>query len=177
MTLQRTSISSRAEELRRAFDLSFAEAPPTTIARSENMLSVRLGGTAYVLPVSEISGVFADVKITPVPSSLPELLGIAALRGSIVPVYDLRALLGYVVGTRPRWLAVAAAAPLGLAFDELQGQRRVPRETVVQGGAVAKLRHVAGIAQLEGVSRPIVSVPAVVNEIQTRLRVGISAKE
>jgi purine-binding chemotaxis protein CheW len=170
--------AGRVRQLRRAFDLSFAEAPPTTETASENLLNIRCGLMPCAFRVSDISGVFADVKITRVPTPLPELLGIAAFRGSLLPVYDLHALLGYAVDTRPRWLAVAAATPLGLAFDVLEGQRHVPSDAIVgQRNDDAKLRHVSGIAQLDGVARPIISVSSLLEQIRTRLRAGTSDKE
>ena len=172
------SVTDRAEALGRAFDVSFAAAPPSTTADFERVLSVRLGPMGYALRLSDIAGVFADVKITPVPTNVPELLGIAAFHGTVLPVYDLRALLGHPVGTRPRWMAVAAATPVGLAFDDLEGQRSVPGDAIVsQRSNDAHLRHVDAVAQLDGTARAIVSVQSVLEEIRTRLGAGTSDKE
>ena len=170
------STASRAEELRRLFDASFAEAPPTTAAY-ENVLNISCGPMACAIRVSDISGIFADVKITRVPSALPELLGIAALRGSLVPVYDLRTLLGHSADTRPRWVAVMAATRLGLAFDAVEGQKRVPCDAIVSQHRDDMLPHVREIAQIDGAARPIVPIRSLMEDILSRLRAGTRDKE
>ena len=52
----------RADELRRAFDRSFAVAPidEQTTAAAENLLAIRVGPHPYVLRLAEVSGLFAD---------------------------------------------------------------------------------------------------------------------
>ena len=53
-----------ADELRRAFDRSFAEAPggaPEADAL-ESLLAIRVGGDPYALRLSEIAGLFADCR-------------------------------------------------------------------------------------------------------------------
>jgi len=44
--------------------------------------------------MAEVSGLFADKKVTRLPSPVSELSGIAGLRGAVLPVYDLAMLLG-----------------------------------------------------------------------------------
>ena len=168
----------KVAELRRAFDQSFAEAPPLDVAALEDLLDVRFGPTAYALRVTEISGLFAGVKITPLPTAVPELLGIAGIRGSILPVYDLRVLLGYAVDARPRWLAVAAGAPVGLAFDRFEGHVRVRRDALMpQGPGETAMRHVREVVHREGLVRPVVSIPSVLEAVTSRVRRGAAEKE
>jgi chemotaxis signal transduction protein len=170
--------TDRAAQLRHAFDLSFAEAPASGLAAVEDLLNIRLGATRYALRINEIAGLFADVKITPLPTTVPELLGISGLRGFILPVYDLRALLGHVVDTTPRWLAIAAATSVGLAFDAFEGQVRVAYEAIVpHDHGNTGVRHVREVVQLNGVTRSMVSVASVLEEITTRARTGGFKKE
>lgn len=178
MKTDRLPDTGRAGELRRAFDLSFAEPPPAAIEAFEDLLHIRLGTVGYALRVTEIAGLFTGVKITPLPATVPELLGIAGFRGSILPVYDLGALLGYARETEPRWLAIAAAASVGLAFGAFERQVRIHPQAIVpdaHGGTVR--RHVREVVQVEGVVRPLLSVPSVLEDITIRARADGSRKE
>ncbi|MGA2992403.1 MAG: chemotaxis protein CheW, partial [Candidatus Korobacteraceae bacterium] len=100
--------------------------------------------------------------ILPVPSRVPELLGITGVRGTVVPVFSLAALLGFSSNaTEPRWLMFCGAkqAPVAFAFDELEGHFEVPGTDVyvreAERGYVnetardgSRLRAVIGIARL-----------------------------
>ncbi len=89
-----SQVTGRAAELRDAFDRVFAEAHPPAPPPSEDLLAIRIASEPYALRLTEIAGLFADRKITPVAGRVSALLGIAGFRGLIVPVYDLQVLLG-----------------------------------------------------------------------------------
>src|SRR6202023_3988958 len=94
--------------------------PDTTL--KEDLLAVRIGTQLFAIRLSEITGLFAGKKVTPVPGGHPALCGIAGFRGAILPVYDLQILLGHCGTATPRWLVIAAAAPVALAFAVFEGQ-------------------------------------------------------
>ena len=94
MTTSDTREADRVTELRDAFDRSFAQAPSTEAAAVENLLAIRVGAHPYALRMAEVSGLFADKKVTRLPSPVPEFSGIAGFRGVVLPVYDLAMLLG-----------------------------------------------------------------------------------
>ena len=168
----------RLAELRQAFDRSFAEAPTYQVTALQDLLDIRLGATPYALRVAEIAGLFADVKITPVPTRVAELLGIAAFRGSILPVYDLRALIEHRVDTSPRWVAVSAGNSIGLAFDRFEGHMRVGEDAMVpQGGRESTVRHVREVVRIDGLVRPVLSIRSVVEAVTSRVRSGAREKE
>ena len=60
-------------------------------------------------------------------ASSPELLGLCAAQGELVPVFELGAVLGAPAAkTPPRWIALYRDKELvALAFDELHESRRV----------------------------------------------------
>jgi purine-binding chemotaxis protein CheW len=119
-------------DLRRAFDQAFEQSAEVRASQAENLLALRLGGDAYAVRARQTAGLLADQKIVPLPSPVSELLGIIGRRGEIVPVYDLRALLGYPGdATPPRWILLAGDGPLlGLAFDRFDGHLSVPRSAL-----------------------------------------------
>lgn len=167
------SADDRLAALRDEFDRSFVEAPPDAAASVEDFLDIRAGTASYALRIGEVSGVLAAVTITPVPTGVPELLGVADVRGAILPVYDLRALLGHPAEATPRWLALAAAAPVALAFDVLEAHVRVRPDAVArQGRGEASGRHVREVVVIDGRARPIVAVASVLEAITRRVHAG-----
>jgi chemotaxis signal transduction protein len=121
------------ERLRREFDATFA-LPRGEGARADaDYLLIRAGGKPYAVALAEIGGVLADVAVTRVPSAVAGLLGIAGLRGEIVPVFELAVLIGGAATAEPgRWLLLrAGASPIGFAFGVLEGHVRRRREELL----------------------------------------------
>ncbi|HKC49983.1 MAG TPA: chemotaxis protein CheW, partial [Myxococcota bacterium] len=119
-------MSTSAATLRRDFDRSFAEPLPARSSGDVELLAVRVAGEPYLLPLRELAGLVADARVVGVPSALAEFLGVVGIRGVVVPVYDLGAILRQVSARRARWIALTARGRIGLAFDAFDGQRRVP---------------------------------------------------
>ena len=109
-------VGKRAAQLRRDFDSSFVNPPPVASEAVQDLLAIRLGTRRFAIRLSEIAGLYADKKITPVPGAAAGMLGIAGFRGSILPVYDLQDLLDLSSGSASRWLVVAAGAPVAFSF-------------------------------------------------------------
>jgi chemotaxis signal transduction protein len=125
-------LDERAAGLKAAFDGTFARSPQPLETATEDLLAIRTRGDPYALRVRELTALLVNRKIVPVPSPRPELLGVAGLRGALVPVYCLSSLLGYGAnGAATRWLAVCGRTQsVGLAFDELESFLRLPRPTL-----------------------------------------------
>ena len=160
-------LAPRAVELRRNFDRSFAEPPRSRQTAALDLLAIRLAGEPYALHLAAVSGLFVDKKLTRLPQAPTEFLGIAGFRGSVVPVYDLRVLLGCVAGAAPRWLIVAAGGPVALAFDGFDGHLRLPQECIARQVRVDAARpHVHELAQVADVPRHIVDLASVLTAIR-----------
>lgn len=168
MTSATSHITSRAAELRREFDRGFAEPPTAGGLASEGLIAFRLRSQAFAVRLSDIAGVFADKKVTPVPGANVALLGIAGFRGSIVPVYDLLMLLRKCRGDVPRWLMIAANEPVAFAFDAFDGQLRVaPAAIRSQHGDRDTSSYTSEFVQDGSVLRPVVSLSLILGAIAT----------
>jgi purine-binding chemotaxis protein CheW len=175
------SIEGIAQMLRRDFDRSFAEAPPEA-PRLESMLAVRIAGDAHAIRLAEIGGLYVDRRIVPLPTPVPDLLGFASFRGQVAPVYDLAALLGYASRGAPRWLVlVAGRDTAALAFELFETQLMIsPERDIVPtgvGNESANRACLRGAVQAEGLVRPIVHLPSVVDEIRKRVEATLLTKE
>ena len=176
-----SAIASTAAELRNAFDRTRAIPFSTqAVEQVESLLSIRVSGDPYAIRVGEISGLASDRKVVAFPSSIPELLGVAGIRGGLVSVYSLAALLGYTrEADQARWLVLCGTEePVGLAFSDFEGYLRVPLTHVYatdQGNAArAHVKHVVRAAELV---RAVVSIPDMVELIKRRCEKSRVSKE
>jgi purine-binding chemotaxis protein CheW len=131
-------------------------------------LSVGIGGDPYALRLTDVAGLHNARKITAVPSRVAELRGIAGFRGTTLPVYDLAALLHYPHAESPRWLAIAAAAPVAFAVEEFGGHFRVPADAIASYDSDQSRNHLHQILRTADFVRPIINIPSLVSLIRER---------
>ena len=177
----RSGAANTAAELRTEFDRTYAIPPSSQgLEPIEGLLAVRVAGDPYALRISEISGLANDRKIVALPSPISELLGVAGIRGGLVSVYSLAALLGYNFdGETPRWLALCGTEEhVGFAFHEFEGYLRVPRSQIYSAPqADAERIHVKEVARTGELVRAVVSIPAALETIKGQIGKGRSSKE
>lgn len=171
------SWDGRAADLRREFDRAFAEAPRARAGSMVDLLAIQVRGTPYALRLSQVSGLFVARRVTPVPSPVPELLGIADFRGALVPVYDLGALLGERVQVGQRWLVVAAEAPVAFAFDAFDGHLCQPAASIAAEPTTHGNRHVQEILRTDGNVRPVVHLTSILEAVKKRAQRAASQEE
>ena len=175
MIVTRTMVTAAA--LREAFDRSFAEAETPDETSYEDLLAITVAAQPYALRLSEVSALHRDRKIVPVPSNEPALLGIAAFRGTLAPVYDLAVLIGCKAGSSPSCLILTRGRALvGLAFEALEGQRRVGRD----GLSFPEHRgagHLYGTVRIASTVRPLIHIASVVEAIARRIDAHDPPKE
>ncbi|MDB4946074.1 MAG: chemotaxis protein CheW [Labilithrix sp.] len=169
------TFDDRARELRLAFDASFAEAPPAQRPDRVELLVIRAGEQRLALRLDGLRGLFVDKVMTPVPSPVAELIGLAAFRGDVAPVYDLGALLGAGEARDPlRYVVLVthAGALVGFAFTAFDGHVRVAPEDVA--AAAAGGPALPEVVRHDGASRPVVDVAALLASLGKRAA-GIEA--
>jgi chemotaxis signal transduction protein len=173
VSVHESEMALRLAELKRTFDQSFAAAPGTNSSAHEDLLTVGIGGDSFAIRLSDVAGLLSEAKVTRLPGSATELLGLMGLRGTLVPVYDLRALLGYPRASAPRWLLIAAAARVALGFDRFDGHLRLSREAVSaesSHGAANHSPYVREVVRTDHDVRPIVHMPSVLDAIAALVR-------
>lgn len=157
--------------LRQAFDDVFT-APATTVKDALTvLLAIQVGGDPFALPLGEIAGLAARRTVVPIPSRVPALWGLVGLRGQVVPVFRLPALLGYSVADDAlQWLIrCGAQGQVVLAFETLEETLQVPSNELHAAGDSTR-PHVAAILQHQNTSRTVLSVPAIFSVIEDMTR-------
>jgi chemotaxis signal transduction protein len=169
VTARPSRLATRAAALRAAFDRSFAEPAQLEMTSMEDLLAVRAGDEVVAIRLSEIAGLYVGKKVTRVSGGDPALLGIAGFRGMIQPVYSIATLLGRPTVVAPRWLVIAAAAPVALAFDGFERHMRVAAETIRPRDVSAEDRPYArGFVPIQQFVRPILHLPSLLDEIRSQ---------
>ena len=175
-----TRAGGLAAGLREEFDRAFASASDVRTMETSHLLAVRIGGDRYAIPIAEITGLQADRVIAPVPTTVAGLLGLAGIRGELVPVYSLATLIGYPHSTHAmRWVALCGSGQtLGLAFDEFERHLNLSLAQIATvESAGEKAEHVRAVARAPDGPRPVISIPSVVAEIARRCTTTGNSKE
>jgi chemotaxis signal transduction protein len=108
---------------------------PADRGAANEMLVFTVGGQLYAVVAAGVREVLAAPELSRVPGGPPGLLGVANVRGDILPVADTGRLLGTSV-TRSEGAQVlvldGAGPPLGLLVDEVVELRGLSDDDIVQ---------------------------------------------
>jgi purine-binding chemotaxis protein CheW len=158
------------EALRRAFDAEFAAAP---VPRAEHVdvIALRAGGASLAVRVTDVAGVVPFRAIAPLPCDEPALLGVAAVRGVPLPVYDLAALMGREASRATRWMLLAGGTHrVALAFEEIEEYLSVPRGSLAAAAPASSTACAPSHLLRDGSSpRSLFSVAELLRQLEERL--------
>lgn len=79
-------------------DISTITGAPVT-ADAEQYLTFRLDGLDYGIPITQVQEIRGWTRVTPLPNSPRYIRGVLNLRGTIVPIVDLRLRFNLAEGT------------------------------------------------------------------------------
>jgi len=170
-------ILQRAVEMRRAFDESFAVPSVAGAIDVENVVIIEVGALKLACRIGQVKRFDADRKVVPLAGTEPALVGIAGIRGRLVPVFNLARLLGVASGGASRWLALCGAEDtVALAFDRLVGFVRARRDDVCALEArVGAPSHVKELLRVGTESHHILDVDSVLAQLGARSAIDAPA--
>jgi purine-binding chemotaxis protein CheW len=120
------------------------------------VLLFQLAGELYSIPSASVREVVRNRAYTPVPGAPPSLPGILSQRGTILPVVELRSLLGLAIApiTRAARLVIVAYQDIDMALlaEAVLDLVALPAEAVQPLPAAldpARARFLRGIADYE----------------------------
>jgi chemotaxis signal transduction protein len=172
VTAVEAELAQRLAELRQGFDRGFAAPPATATAATVGLLAIRIAAGSHAIRMGEISEVQPAPRLVTLPGARPEMMGLAGIRGRLVPVYNLAALLGHDEPGTKNWVAVCGMdEPLGIGFDELEGYIQVLPTDLYPAAEVERSRgQVREVLHRDGASRMVVSVSSIVSTLRLRDR-------
>ncbi len=151
--------------------------PPATPAKTAGSLRVCLaaiGGELFAIDLRYIREVFPVEHVTPVPRMPSVIVGVANLRGTIMPLVDVRAALGTVSSTGGQKIAIVikhGQQQVGLLVDDVPEIRTVSQEDFLtapmsqEQGAGAR-PFVSAILPVEGRMGGVVEVPTLLAKVE-----------
>lgn len=119
------------------------------------LVTFEVADNRYALPVTAVQELLRAVAISPLPRAAPFVEGVIDVRGTVVPVLEIRSRFGLP----PRELSASDQLVLAAAGPRLVALRvdRVLELVEVDDGAVTALdrqvptaRHIEGVVRLEG---------------------------
>ena len=117
-------------------------------------LTFRIDARVYAVAADDVSEVIRAPPMARVPQEPKGLLGLANLRGSVLPIASLRGLLGQadsIPSDRDRVIVLAGASPVGLSVDAVDALVSVAEDEI-------ETRQ-AELAQAPGEALPTGRVP------------------
>jgi purine-binding chemotaxis protein CheW len=165
-------MTARADELRDDFDRGFAAALRPAETGHSDALCVRIGGEPFAIRLADVASLHARLRVVALPTGARELMGAAAIRASIVPVYDLAVALGMPRINEAPWIVLHRGGAAGFAFEVYEGHARVPERST--GGAAG---HIVGQLTVDGQPRSVIDLSSVLAAIEKRSNQSGSAKE
>lgn len=131
---------------------------------SDVHVHLSVGAERYALPVEDVRSIVDMEGIAPVLGAPASVLGLRALDGALLPVFDLAALLG-VTGAAPRRIVVAAGeADVGLAVDAVLDVAELSQLDDAPGS-----EHVRGTVLLDGVLVGVIDLGSLLGGLEAEL--------
>jgi len=94
------------------------------------LICFKLSSEEYSFPITDVKEIIKPMEVTEVPRVPDYILGIISLRGTIVPICDLRKRLGFPVkeATKSTRIVIASddVKTLGMVVDEVTEVVRIP---------------------------------------------------
>jgi len=158
-------LHARLLEMRRAFDASFAEPAAGAERLPLDFVALRIGDQPHVIRTTEIAGLYAGLAVTPVPTPVQSLMGIAGHAGEMLPVYDLGLLLG-VPASDGSWAVIDAGNNVVLLFSVFEDHWRIEADALVPTGEGSRHKHVQQMARHGEELRPVIAIPSILQSIR-----------
>ncbi len=148
---------------------------PVRSAVPSRICLITLGGELFAIDLRHVREVFELESVTPVPGMPASLVGVANLRGTVVPLADLRPSLGVSASTTPKYAVVvrSGAQQVGILIDEVPEIRTIHADDLLTAsaqGLTESRPFLSGLLKIEDrmsgmveVSRLLASVEGTVN--------------
>lgn len=149
-------------------------------AQTEKLLTVCLDGSEFGVPAELVAEVTRLPRVSRVPHAPPGLLGLANIRGAVVPVLSLgKLLLGRELDSSTRLVVVSAGEPIGLAVDEVRQVRSADAGDGVRRIDIAELiaRNVPTQARRQASRATVVAHASVTAETIALVTFAISGQD
>lgn len=146
-----------------------------TRGRAEGVTRVcllTLGGEVYAVDLRHVREVFEVDTITPVPGMPPAFVGVTNVRGAVIPVMDLRRMLGLAAGTPPPYAVIIkhGTHQVGVLVERVPEIRTVQTDQFLStpsGDAREAKPFLTAVLRLDDRMGGVVEVPTLLACVET----------
>lgn len=126
-----------------------------------------IGEDVYALPIEVLTEILISQKLFPVPTTPPHVLGVINLRGTIVPIIDIRIALSLPQQSKPEQIIIMKHGTImfGIIVDSVTEVASVPvssflplPQDAAQRGASGHARYFKAVVQREEGSAGLIDV-------------------
>jgi len=115
---------------------------------------VTLGGEFFAIDLRSVREVFEIEAITPVPGMPASLVGVANLRGTVIPLTDLRPSLGLPASAAPKYAVVVrhGTQQVGILIDDVPEIRTIHPDDMLAAstrGVTESRPFLSGLLKIE----------------------------
>lgn len=151
--------------------ISDVESEQAEATGSWRVCLVVVGGESFAVDLRQVREVFELESITPVPGMPASLVGVANLRGTIIPLADLRQVLGTSLSTTTRYVIVVRheAYQIGLLIDDVPEIRTIFTEDVLgasETNARSGSRFLSGLIKVENYVSGMLEIPSLLASVE-----------
>lgn len=152
-----------------------AEVSPVQPKEDVRICLFTIGTDTYAIPVDLLIEIIIPQKIFPVPTTPSHVLGVINLRGTIVPIVDIRPILSLPHETAPGQIAILKSGTmmLGIVVDNVTAVQGLPETSIQSLPAESASRHggnrsrfVQGIIQQERGVVALLNIERIIEEIK-----------
>jgi len=136
----------------------------------------RIGEESYAIPVAMLTEIIIPQKLFPVPTTPQHVLGVINLRGTIVPIVDIRTVLSLPRQSEPGQVVIVKQGTimLGIVVDDVSeivavpkgGFIKLPAENALQQAGANRGRFVQAVIQREHGAVALLNVGKIIDEIK-----------
>lgn len=150
--------------------------PTEARGRAEGVTRVcllTLGGEVYAVDLRNVREVFQVDTITPVPGMPPALVGVTNVRGAVIPIMDLRRMLGVpTAGPAPQYAVIIKHGnhQVGVLVERVPEIRTVHTEQFLptpSGEASGAKPFLTAVLRLDDRMGGVVEVPTLLACVET----------
>lgn len=155
-----------------------AEVSPAQPEEDIRICLFTIGMDTYAIPVDVLIEIIIPQKVFPVPTTPSHVLGVINLRGTIVPIVDIRPALSLPPQSAPGQIAILkyGSMMLGIVVDNVSAVlgipetsfQALPAESGAQQQRGSRARFLRGIIQQENGVAALLNIERIIDEIELK---------
>ncbi len=140
-------------------------------AKSSRICLITLGGELFAIDLQHVREVFELESVTAVPGMPASLVGVANLRGTVVPLADLRPALGVTMSVAPKYAVIVrqGVQQVGILIDAVPEIRTIHADDLLAASArgITESRpFLSGLVKIEGRMSGVVEVSRLLASVE-----------